>query len=285
MDFAELAAAARLLAVPVAALGVGLNRLAIGNLRLLGFDLHLVAPFEPLADNLQVQFAHAGDHEFLGLGIPIQMEGGIFLDDLGECPREFGFIAAALGRHRQSHHRRGELHRRQLQFTQHGSRVQFLHLGDGDDVARTGLVDRMCFGRLHLQQRIHLDALARRRCVTTASFFSVPLKRRMKLSFCTNGSIRVLNTCAVSGAGGVRLELDLAVALLGLARQIVGRQATGGERIEQFGQSHAGLAGAAQDGHQRAVGDRLDHQARQLFLRGLRSFEIPLHHGFVDFDD
>ena len=37
---------------------------------------------------------------------------------------------------------------------------------------------------------------------TVESFFSVPEKTRMKLSFCTNGSMRVLNTWATSGPAG-----------------------------------------------------------------------------------
>ena len=71
VDLAELAAAAGLLLVAVAALGVGLDRLAVGDLRLLGLDLDLVAALEPLADDLQVQLAHAGDHHLLGLRVAV----------------------------------------------------------------------------------------------------------------------------------------------------------------------------------------------------------------------
>ena len=58
-----------LLLVPVAALGVDLDRLAVGDLRLLGFDLDLVAALEPLAEDLQVQLAHARGHHLLGLRV------------------------------------------------------------------------------------------------------------------------------------------------------------------------------------------------------------------------
>ena len=54
VHFAELAGAARLLLVAVAALGVGLDRFAVRNLRLVRFDFDLVAPLEPLAEQ------HAG---------------------------------------------------------------------------------------------------------------------------------------------------------------------------------------------------------------------------------
>ena len=69
-------APARLLLVPVAALGVGLDGFAIGDLGLLGLDFGLVAALEALAEQLQVQFAHAVGHHFLGLRIGVQAEGG-----------------------------------------------------------------------------------------------------------------------------------------------------------------------------------------------------------------
>ena len=71
VHLAELPAAAGLLLVPITAFGVGLDRLAVRDLRLAGFDFDLVAAFEPLADDLQVQLAHAGDHHLLGLGIEV----------------------------------------------------------------------------------------------------------------------------------------------------------------------------------------------------------------------
>ena len=54
VDFAELAGAARLLLVAVAAFAVGLDRFAVGDLRLVRFDLDVVAALEPLLDE------HAG---------------------------------------------------------------------------------------------------------------------------------------------------------------------------------------------------------------------------------
>ena len=72
MDFAELAGAARLLLVPVAAVGVGLDRFAIGDFRLLTFDFDLVAALEPLAEQQQVQLAHAGEDHLLGFRVVLQ---------------------------------------------------------------------------------------------------------------------------------------------------------------------------------------------------------------------
>src|SRR5688572_26050065 len=80
--FAELPAAARLLFVAIAALGVGLNCLAERNLGRLGIDIQLVAAVQPLANDLQVQLAHAGRDQLLRLRVTIEPERGILLDNL-----------------------------------------------------------------------------------------------------------------------------------------------------------------------------------------------------------
>ena len=82
VHFAELAAAAGLLLVAVAPFGRWLDRLAIGDLGLLGFDFDLVAPLEPLADDLQVQLAHAVHHQLLGLRVAMELKRAVFFDDL-----------------------------------------------------------------------------------------------------------------------------------------------------------------------------------------------------------
>ena len=82
VHFAELAASARLLLVAIAAFGRGLNRFAIGNLGLLGVDLDLVAAFEPLANHLQVQLAHAVHHQLVRLRVAVQLNGAVLFDDL-----------------------------------------------------------------------------------------------------------------------------------------------------------------------------------------------------------
>ena len=67
VDLAELAAAAGLLLVAVVGLGLGRDRLAVGDLRLLGDDFQVEAALEPVLDHVQVQLAHAGDDHLLGL--------------------------------------------------------------------------------------------------------------------------------------------------------------------------------------------------------------------------
>ena len=97
VDLAELAAPAGLLLVTIAALGVDLDGFAVGDLGLVGVDLDLVAALEPLAEDLQVQLAHAGGHHFLGLRVAVDAEGGVLLADLVQRAGELGLVAAALG--------------------------------------------------------------------------------------------------------------------------------------------------------------------------------------------
>ena len=146
VDLAELAAAAGLLLVAVHALGVGLDRLAVGDLGLLGLDLHLVAALEPLAEDLQVQLAHPVDHHFLGLHVEVAAEGAVFLGDLGQGAGELALVAAALGRGGQADHRRREGDRRHGVLAERAAGLQFLDLGHGHDPARARLVDRLRLG-------------------------------------------------------------------------------------------------------------------------------------------
>ena len=230
MDLAELPAAAGLFLVPIAAFGIGLDRLAERDLGFLGFDFQFVAPLQSFADDLQVQLAHARDHQFLGLRVAIEPEGRIFFDDLVQGAGQLRFVAAALGRDGQADHGRGI-----LRSAAAGSRRAPCRCGVPPSWprprCRLGRPDSIGCGLfgLNLQQRPDLDALAGGLAGTVSSFFSVPEKTRMKLSFCTNGSMRVLKTWATSGpAGSGTISALLAVfaAPCGAASAGDGAQAT-----------------------------------------------------------
>ena len=72
----------------------------------------------------------------------------------------------------------------------------------------------------------------------------------MKLSFCTNGSMRVLKTWATSGPSGSAFDFDLFVALLGRSRADPRGQPAHGHRVEQFRQPDLRLARTADDRNQ-----------------------------------
>jgi hypothetical protein len=84
--------------VQYSSFGVGLDRLAKRNLRRLSIDVELVAAMQPLTNDLQVQLAHAGRDQLLGLRVAIEPECRIFLHDLVQRSRELCFVVAALGR-------------------------------------------------------------------------------------------------------------------------------------------------------------------------------------------
>ncbi len=88
--------------------------------------------------------------------------------------------------------------------------------------------------------------------VSVLSFFSVPEKTRMKFSFCTNGSMRVLKHCATSGPAGSDLSSTSSPAALTPSLDERRRKGEEGQGIEQFGKADAGLARDAKNGNQRA---------------------------------
>ena len=97
MHLAELAAAAGLLLVPMVGLGLAGDRLEVGDLRHVRVHLQLVAVLEPLLDHVQVQVAHAGDHQLVRLGVAADREGRVFVGDLGQSGRDLGLVVARLG--------------------------------------------------------------------------------------------------------------------------------------------------------------------------------------------
>ena len=117
------------------------------------------------------------------------------------------------------------------------------------------------------------------------SFFSVPEKMRMKLSFCTNGSMRVLKTWATSGPAGSALSVTSSPSFFAVRATAVGGSAHCSEHVEQLVDADARLGRDADDRRQRALPDRFDAQPVELLLRRHLAFEVPLHHRLVDLDD
>ena len=125
-----------------------------------------------------MQVAHAGHDQFFGLPVAVEMEGGVLFDDFVQSAGEFGFVAAALGRHGKTNHRCGKLYGGQFALTQRGAGVQIFHLRDRHNVARSGGIEGAGFTGLNFQQRAHLDALAGRGGLYVGVFFQRPGKRR-----------------------------------------------------------------------------------------------------------
>ena len=150
VDLAELPAAAGLLLVPVVGLGLAEDRLQVGDVGHVGVHLQLVPVLEPLLDDVQVQVAHARDHQLVRLGVAADGEGRVLVGDLGEPDRDLGLVVAGLGLDGAGDHRDRELDRPDAKLRDrgiaadvaHGVRdVQVVELGDRHDVAGDRLVD------------------------------------------------------------------------------------------------------------------------------------------------
>ena len=140
MHFAELPAAARLFLVPIAAFGFAVDRFAIGNLRLMGDDFDLVPFVQSFLHDLQMQFAHALDHQLVRLRVTAEDERLVFFFDLLQGTGNFLLVGLRLRFGRQTDHRRGELnggHRQPSDSRrQRIARVQIVHLDEHDDITR-----------------------------------------------------------------------------------------------------------------------------------------------------
>ena len=206
---------------------------------------------------------------------------------LCSAPESLPSSPRLLGRGGQADHRRGEGDRRHGQLAQATSRCAGLRPWPRPR-SRPGRPRRSARSRSACtwNSAPSLTPLRTPTTGTVESFFSVPEKTRMKLSFCTNGSMRVLNTWATSGpAGSAFTSTSSPAAFFAVRDQRVGRQRTERQGVEQFGQARARLARNAQHRNQRALGHGLDDQPGDFFVGGRRALEIPLHHRFIDLDD
>ena len=107
----------------------------------------------------------------------------------------------------------------------------------------------------------------------------------MKLSRCTNGSIRVLKTCAASGAAGSGLSVTVSPSLMPAARNSSRRQRALHEHGEQFVDADARFGRDADDRRERSLPNRLGRESIELLLRGQLAFEVFLHDFLVGLDD
>jgi len=80
--------------VPIHSVAIRLNRFPIGNFRFMRVQFDLVPAFEPFLNDLQMQFAHPGNHELFRLFIPFNFERWVFLRNFHQRPGKFCFIAA-----------------------------------------------------------------------------------------------------------------------------------------------------------------------------------------------
>ena len=159
---AVLAAAAGLadeLAFGVHALPDGL---AVGHHGLAHVGLDLELAHHAVDDDLKVQFAHAGDDGLVGLGIGLDLEGGIFLGQAAQGDAHLLLVGLGLGLDGHLDHGIREVHG----LEDHGvvlvadglAGEHILEAHGGADVAGADFLDVLALVGVHLQEAA--DALA-----------------------------------------------------------------------------------------------------------------------------
>ena len=269
VDLAELPAAAGLLLVAIHPFGAGLDGFAVGDFRLAGFHFHLVAAFEPLADDLQVQLAHAGDDHLLGLRVEIAAERGVFLANLLQRTGKLAFVAAALRAWRPARPSAWGTGSAASSARPARSRCAGLRPWPRPRCRRGRPRRSAPFPRpAPATARSSFTPFRTPTTGTVESFFSVPEKTRMKLSFCTNGSMRVLNTWATSGpAGSAFTSTSSPAAFFAVRTSASGGRAQRPSASINSGRPTPVLPETQTIGNQRSLGHGLDDQPRRFLPR------------------
>src|SRR4029453_18382499 len=110
LHFGELAAATGLLRIPHLAVGGTGERFLVGDLRLADARLDAELALQAVDDDLEVQLAHAGDHDLTGLLVGLDAEGRVLGHELLQAVPELLLVALRLWLDRQRDDRLGEDH-------------------------------------------------------------------------------------------------------------------------------------------------------------------------------
>jgi hypothetical protein len=166
-DLAELAGAAGLLLVPVVALGLGGDGLAVGDARRVGLDVDVELLGEPAHQHLEVQLAEAAHDGLVGGGVVLDVEAGVFGLELVQRVGELLLVAALGDVDGEPEQRHRALDAGEVEVVlvvgvvQHGVEVDVVDARHGEDVAGHALVDLDQLGAVHAEQVVDLERLAR----------------------------------------------------------------------------------------------------------------------------
>ena len=146
-------AAGLLLQLPLHVLDLARDRLAVRDLRAREIDLEVEHALQAAGADPDVQLAHAGQQELTGVGVAIDVQRRVFLDEARERREELVLVGLGLRGDRVGEHALRNRDRRELDAAllagDRVARVHVLQLRDGDDVARPGLGDLDVFGAAH----------------------------------------------------------------------------------------------------------------------------------------
>ncbi len=233
-----------------------------------------------------MQFAHAGDHRFLGLHVEIAVECRVLFDELMERAGELRLVGTALGRDGQPDHRRGELDRGHHQLSERHAGLKVFELGDCHDRSGRRLVGRRGLVRLNTEQLGDFQPFTNAGGRHNGVALQGAGEDADEIQLLHEGVDAGFENLGDERAGRVGLQLHrLAGGVLGRPLWTPGRQGAHHQRIEQLGEPRARLARHADDRNQAPVGHCLHKQRGELLLGGHVAFEVRFHHGFVGHHD
>ena len=292
---AELAGAAGLLLVAVMALGVGGDRLAVGDARRPRVDVELVDLAQALQQHAQMQLAEAVDDGLVGVRHMLDLQARVFIDQLLQDLPHALVVAAALGLDRQPVHGDGEVQRLQVDMVilsgivQHRIEVDLVDLGHRADVARLAALHLDMVLALQHEQVPHLEGLAAIADVELAVFGDGALVDAEDAHLADVRVDRDLehmrdHVLGRVGVGVHRLRVG-ALALQEFRRVAFARMRQQlDHHVEQLG--HAGPAARGDEAHrdQMALAQRLLQRGMQLAGIDVAIVEVAVDEGRIDFD-
>ena len=132
-----------------------------------GFDLEL--SHHAVDDDLQVELTHAGDDGLIGLGVGLDLEGGVFLGQAAQSDAHLLLVGLGLGLDGHLDHGIREVHglqdHRLVLIADGLPGEDVLEAHGGTDVARADFVDVLALVGVHLQQATNALAAALGRVV------------------------------------------------------------------------------------------------------------------------
>ena len=293
---AELAGAAGLLLVPVKALRLRGDRLAVRNARRARVDLELVLARHPLEDRPQVQVAQRAQHRLVGRRIVLDDDRRVLGDHPVQHVGDPLLVAALLRRDRDAVHRHRELEGPHVdvvlvvRVVQHAVELDLVDLGDGGDVAGHRAVDLDVLAALQHEQVPDLERLA---AVADEELRVLGHRALVDAEDAELADERVddhLEHVREHVLLRVRLRAELvdgvAFALVEERRVAFGRvRHQLDDDLEQLRDPGAGLRRHEAHRDQVALAQRLLERRVQLVRRDLALLEVERHQLLVDLDD
>jgi hypothetical protein len=191
-----LSAATGLLLMRVLVLGVVANGLTVGDLRFAHIRFDVEFALHALDDDLEMQFAHAGQNRLTSLGIGIHLQRRIFVDQLVDCDAQFLLVRLRPRLDRELNDGRGEIDGLERDRVTVGAnrvaRAGCLQTDGGTDVARENLLDFFTLVGVHLHQTADAFLLVLGRVQDRVAGAEPSRVNAEEAKLATNGSVMIL---------------------------------------------------------------------------------------------